>query len=588
MMLSSAHESGYTAVFVTDDGDDKSELTRSARPHSFRAPPHTRARSRQAVRPRNAPSRSSSSLPPADDNTTARAALEAGGVARLRVLAAVMLLLIQVGMVSVALLNAERFMKQVAWGALVTLLGLFLFSWLRLEQTSSVAPGEVRRVAIPLSLAVVVANFAFGLQSAFSAAVTLGLMLFASSVSRRDSRLAFFIVAGGYIVSALIARFDLEAYRPLTPTRYATPWQWDAGAITVLCLYFTAYVAGRMMRRENARAVEQLERAVREAAYRDALFREARDALKQAAGIGGPGRFTDQELAGYRLGEVIGRGGMGEVYGATRREDGSEAAVKLLRLDFLADRGALSRFAREAQIVTSISSPHVVRVLEVGGPDAVLPYIAMERLEGTDLGSYLREHGRMGLDEVCDMVRQVAAGLEAAHAGNIVHRDLKPSNIFRASTEESHAPVWKVLDFGVSKLNGGLDITLTAHELIGTPQYMAPEQARGERELDARSDIYGLAAIAYRALTGEPPFTGEFPGLLQRILDSMPAAPSSRASLPSDVDFVLAIGLAKQRDDRFATAGAFARALSQAARGELELEERTRATTLLKGQPYAA
>jgi serine/threonine-protein kinase len=218
----------------------------------------------------------------------------------------------------------------------------------------------------------------------------------------------------------------------------------------------------------------------------------------------------------------------------------------------------------------------------------VLPYIAMERLNGTDLGTYLRERGRLPIDEVCDMVRQVAAGLEAAHARQVVHRDLKPGNVFRTVIEDSLEPIWKVLDFGVSKLSGGLDATLTANELIGTPQYMAPEQARGERDLDARTDIYGLAAIAYRALTGEPPFTGELPSILQYILERMPHAPSSRAQLPHDIDLALALGMSKKREDRFTSAAAFASALSQAARGELDEAMRQRARALLSQQPYAA
>ena len=519
---------------------------------------------------------------------TAHAALEAGGVARLRVLAAAMLLLIQVGMVAVALLEAERTTKHLAWGALVVMLVLFIYAWLRLEQRPMVDRKEVRMVSVPLCVAVVVANYAFGLVSAFSGAVTLGLMLFASSSSRSNARLAFYVITGGFIAAALLVRFHLDTYRPLNATMFAAPWQWDAGVVAVLCMYFAAFSAGRMMRREMARVVEQFEKAVREASYRDALFREARDALKQAAGIGAPGRFSDQEIEGYRLGEVIGRGGMGEVYAARRRDDGREAAVKLLRLDFLGDRSALTRFEREAMIAASISSPHVVQVLSVSGPEAIFPYIAMERLTGTDLGSYLRDRGRLPREEVCDMVRQVAAGLDAAHAANVVHRDLKPSNIYRAEDDERLEPVWKILDFGVSKLSGGLEVTLTANELIGTPQYMAPEQARGERDLDARTDVYGLAALSYRALTGEPPFVGELPGLLAQITETMPAAPSSRAELPSDVDLALALGMAKRRDDRFETASAFARALTEAARGELEERLRARAAALLAKQPYAA
>jgi len=519
---------------------------------------------------------------------TAHAALEAGGVARLRVLAASMLLLIQVGMVAVALFDADRTIKQLAWGALVVMLGLFMYSWLRLEQRQFIDAKEVRRIAVPMSIAVVVANFAFGLVSTFCAAVTLGLLLFTSSSSRRNARSGFLLIVGGYSLCWAFIRLSGYAYHPIMPIEFIKPWQWDASCVTVLCLYFAAYFSGRMMRRELASVVEQFERAVREVSYRDALFREAREAFKQAAGIGAPGRFSEQELDGYQLGEVIGRGGMGEVYSAKKRDDNSPAAVKLLRLDFLGEKTAVARFEREAMIAASISSPHVVRVLSVSGVDAVLPYIAMELLSGTDLGTYLRERGRLPLDEVCDMVRQVAAGLEAAHERSVVHRDLKPSNVFRTLVEDSVEPVWKVLDFGVSKLSGGLDVTLTANELIGTPQYMAPEQARGERDLDGRTDIYGLSAITYRALTGEPPFTGELPSILQYILEKMPAAPSTRAELPHDIDLVLALGLSKRREDRFSTAGALSHALTQAARGELDEGLRARAKSVLSLLPYAA
>ena len=518
---------------------------------------------------------------------TAHAALEAGGVARLRVLAAAMLVLIQIGMVAVALFDAERFIKQLAWGALVVMLGLFMFSWLRLEQRQYIDRRELSRVSIPMAVAVVVANFAFGLLSTFCGAVTIGLLLFSSASSRRNAQTVFWCIGLGYLGAAVLIRLELFAYHPIMPVKFSAPWQWNASVFTVWCLYLAAHVSGRTMRREMTRVVEQFERAVREASYRDALFREARDALKQVAGIGGPGRFTDQELDGYLLGEVIGRGGMGEVYAAVRRHDALPAAVKLLRLDFLGEKTAMRRFEREASIAGSINSPHVVLVLSVSSPDAVLPYIAMERLSGVDLGTYLRERGRLPVDETCDLVRQVAAGLEAAHELKVVHRDLKPSNVFRVVSDESLEPIWKVLDFGVSKLSGGLDLTLTANELIGTPQYMAPEQARGERDLDHRTDVYGMAAIAYRALTGEPPFTGELPSILHHIQEQMPAAPSSRADLHHDIDMVFALGLAKRREDRFASASSFAQALSQAARGELDESLRARARALLHDLPYA-
>jgi serine/threonine-protein kinase len=143
------------------------------------------------------------------------------------------------------------------------------------------------------------------------------------------------------------------------------------------------------------------------------------------------------------------------------------------------------------------------------------------------------------------------------------------------------------LDFGVSKWMESADATLTAAELVGTPQYMAPEQARGERDLDQCADLYALSAIAYRALTGEAPFGGQLPAILRTIAEQMPRAPSVVAELPREVDYVLAIGLAKVRSDRFQSAAELASALAQAASGKLDPTLVKRAKTLLSALPYA-
>src|SRR5262249_34184378 len=142
-------------------------------------------------------------------------------------------------------------------------------------------------------------------------------------------------------------------------------------------------------------------------------------------------------------------------------------------------------------------------MLEVSDEEAPIPFIAMERLVGSDLAEQLRETPRMTLSAAVDLVRQVASGIATAHAAGIVHRDLKPQNLFLAE-RESGRPVWKVLDFGLSKLVDQT-VTLTRGLVIGTPAYMAPEQAAG-RDTDRRTDVYALTAILYRVLTGEPPF----------------------------------------------------------------------------------
>src|SRR5262245_1827578 len=188
---------------------------------------------------------------------------------------------------------------------------------------------------------------------------------------------------------------------------------------------------------------------------------------------------------------------------------------------------------REAEAAARLESPHVVSVLEIGTTAGEIPFIAMERLRGFDLAHHLRRHRRLGIPNVLVLVQEIAAGLDAARAAGIVHRDIKPHNLFLSERDGHFA--WKVLDFGVSKL-AGRSGTLTRGHVVGTPGYMAPEQARGE-EVDHRADLYALAAIAYRALTGQPPFTAkDVPATLHEVVYRMPAQPSTILDLPADID----------------------------------------------------
>jgi serine/threonine-protein kinase len=247
------------------------------------------------------------------------------------------------------------------------------------------------------------------------------------------------------------------------------------------------------------------------------------------------------------------------------------------------------RFLREVRIAASLDSPHVVRVLEVGDESAPLPYLAMERLRGEDLAQILRRETRLDLPAVLDMVRQVGRGLEAASAAGIVHRDLKPQNVFLSASDAQpgEARIWKILDFGVSKLadQGG---SLTIGETIGTPQYMAPEQAKNGT-VDARTDLYALGAIAYRALTGHPPFRGrDIAEILTAVITEMPVRPSALVRLPPDVDLVLALALAKHPSERFATGAALADALEAALASRLDRNVRKRARAVLAALPWRA
>jgi eukaryotic-like serine/threonine-protein kinase len=349
-------------------------------------------------------------------------------------------------------------------------------------------------------------------------------------------------------------------------------------------LYLIAFYTARVSQRVTLDAMSKLEAAVKTVSQREAMLVEARAELDRALKVGGPGRFTEQTVGSFRLGVLIGRGGMGEVYEAHHVADRREAAVKLLHPGVLtlADGTHVQRFIREAQTAAALDNPNVVRVLEVGTTAGEVPFLAMERLRGFDLAHQLRRQRKLQLLQAQVFCEQVANGLEAARAAGIVHRDLKPHNVFYA--EQDGERRWKILDFGVSKQGGSG--TLTKGHVIGTPAYMAPEQARGE-DVDHRADVYSLAAILYRGVTGHPAFSGkDVPSTLYDVVYRIPTQPSLLASLPGDVDRVLAIGLAKTAADRFATALELSRWFARAVDNALTPEERRRADEVIARSPW--
>lgn len=337
------------------------------------------------------------------------------------------------------------------------------------------------------------------------------------------------------------------------------------------------FVLARRTRRTIVEAMEDHGRALHDLAKREALLAEARQDLEQALATGGLGRFTDSRLGSFVLGKVIGRGGMGEVYEARHVRSGERAAVKMLHADALSDPRKVRRFLREARTVSELRSPYVARVLEVGGTDAPLPYIAMEHLDGEILSDRLRERPRLGWAAVVDLVRQVGAGLAVAHGRGVVHRDVKPRNLFLCRGSDGRA-LWKVLDFGISQLSAGM-VLETQGRLVGTPAFMAPEQVRGG-EVGPLADLFSLAAVAYRCLTGRPAFSGPtIPDLLHEVVHAS-APPPSAAGLPEDLDLVMTIALAKRPQDRFASADELADALEGAFTGSLPPAVRARAERL--------
>jgi serine/threonine-protein kinase len=349
--------------------------------------------------------------------------------------------------------------------------------------------------------------------------------------------------------------------------------QWIVQGLVQVVLLGT-FITARVSRLTALTAIGELERAVRVAAHREALLLEAREELERALRAG-RGRFTDQVIGGWQLGEVIGRGAMGEVYAATEGTGtgGRRGAIKLLAQASLSNPQHVQRFLRELRAAMQIRSPHVVEVITCG--EQPVPYLVMERLDGQTLAEILRGKRALAPAKVIEMVRQVGAGLAAAAAVGVVHRDVKPQNLM------NHKGAWKILDFGVARLEDTGD-TLTSGNVVGTPSYMAPEQARGAT-VDYRTDLYALAACAYRALTGHPPHAaGEIAETLYRVVHTAPRRPSELASLADDVDRVLAIGLAKRADDRFATAEELADALTAAVAGMLSEAVRARGEALVR------
>jgi tRNA A-37 threonylcarbamoyl transferase component Bud32 len=429
----------------------------------------------------------------------------------------------------------------------------------------------------------------FGVYSPAPIILPFGLYFFSAGQSTRATLAVFLSVAAAYFVMCTLAWSGITLDHGVIRGDALTPADRGIVVLLVEATLLATFLTSSNARAATIRALELHDKAIRGIAQREALLEEARQDLQAALRAGGLGRFTDSTLGSYRIGKLIGRGAMGEVYEATHVSNGQMAAVKLLQAHVLADPGLVRRFLREAKIAASLDVANVVRVLEIGGPDAAFPYLAMERLHGEDLADHLRRHRKLALPKVVQLVREVGRGLEAARTAGIVHRDLKPRNIFfaevPAALSASPRRIWKILDFGVSKLMNG-EGTQTKDQIVGTPSYMAPEQASGG-EVNHRTDLYALGVIAYRALTGRPAFTGDHTAeTLYQVVYQMPPQPSAVARLPSDVDLVLAIAMAKRSPERFGSAAELADALHAASRGALDPELRLRGERLSIKQPW--
>ncbi|MDX2035792.1 MAG: serine/threonine-protein kinase [Isosphaeraceae bacterium] len=272
-----------------------------------------------------------------------------------------------------------------------------------------------------------------------------------------------------------------------------------------------------------------------------------------------------KKLGRYRLGAKIGSGGMGEVYLAEHEFLKRPCALKLIRSDVLDNPVAKARFELEVQSAARLSHPNTIEIYDYGHDDDGTFYYVMEYLKGMTLGQLVTRFGPMPAGRVIYLFRQICAGLAEAHAMGLIHRDLKPANIFVA-VRGGETDVAKVLDFGLVKdSRSAIGPQLTADQSVsGTPQFMAPEQATGKRDLDARVDIYALGCVMYYSLSGRPPFnqSSAFEVMVAHVRDVVEPLSSRCPEIPADLEAAVMRCLSKAPDDRFLDVKALGRALA--------------------------
>lgn len=257
----------------------------------------------------------------------------------------------------------------------------------------------------------------------------------------------------------------------------------------------------------------------------------------------------------YEIVKEVGRGGMAIIYKAIQKNLEREVALKVLPQHFTHDEEYLSRFHRESQEVAKLSHPNIITIYDEGEKNGT-HFLAMEFLYGKDLQEKIKENGKLSPEFVVSTSVKIADALDYLHSKGLVHRDIKSSNIF--ITDEGR-PV--LMDFGIARTTGQTKLT-QAGTIMGTPEYMSPEQAEG-KELDGRSDLYGLGAVMYEALTGEVPFKADNPlTVIRKILDEPPQpARKSNSSVPKWLDELILISLSKNPNERFQRGKAFAQSL---------------------------
>ncbi len=265
----------------------------------------------------------------------------------------------------------------------------------------------------------------------------------------------------------------------------------------------------------------------------------------------------------YLLGQMIGTGGMADVYIAQDQRLSREVAIKILRSDLAKDPAFVSRFRKEAKAAAGLNHPGIVAVYDSGEEPA--PYIVMELVSGHTLRELIHQGERLPLNRALEITEGILAGLEYSHERQIVHRDIKPANVMITDSGDV-----KVMDFGIARAMDDLGATLTSTwNVVGTAQYLSPEQAVGE-PADSRSDIYSTGCLLFELLTGEPPFTGETPVSIayQHASSTAPLVRTLKSDLPEGIEIVLAVALSKKPEDRYQSAQAMLDDIAKVRAGE--------------------
>ncbi len=275
-------------------------------------------------------------------------------------------------------------------------------------------------------------------------------------------------------------------------------------------------------------------------------------------------KVGDVLLGRWSVEAEIGRGGMGVVHRVRDASSGRVAAMKILSPEATEVAEAIPRFLNEAKAASQLKSENVVRIYDTGTLPNGLPFIVMELLEGADLGTVLERRGPLPVTDVVDAVIHASDALAEAHAQGMVHRDLKPANLYRARGPNGQ-PIMKVLDFGVAKITSlaKSGAATAAGAFLGSPHYMAPEQMKSAKDVDARADVWSLGIVMYELLTGKLPFDGKSFGQLFLQITLEPPQPFERADVPPGLVEIIQRCMSKNREERYSDLAALVHSLAR-------------------------